>query len=48
MVIDPILELWDVYLEISKRYKIRVLEIGADMDHVHFLVQTVPTGNTVS
>jgi len=35
-------ELRDVCLEISKRYEIRFLEIGADMDHVHFLVQTVP------
>ncbi|MFH2077076.1 MAG: IS200/IS605 family transposase, partial [Pseudomonadota bacterium] len=35
-------ELRDVCLEISKRYEIRFLEIGTDMDHVHFLVQTVP------
>ena len=35
-------ELRDVCMEISKRYEIRFLEIGTDMDHVHFLVQTVP------
>ena len=28
--------------EIEKRYEIRFLEIGADLDHVHFLVQSVP------
>ena len=29
--------------EISKRYEIRFLEIGTDKDHVHFLIQSVPT-----
>ena len=29
--------------EISKRYEIDFLEIGTDKDHVHFLVQSVPT-----
>ena len=33
----------DVCLEISKRYEVKFLEIGADKDHVHFLVQSVPT-----
>ena len=33
----------DVCIEISKRYEIRFLEIGADKDHVHFLIQSVPT-----
>ena len=28
--------------EISRRYEISFLEIGADQDHVHFLVQPVP------
>ena len=28
--------------EIEKRYEIRFLEIGADKDHIHFLVQSVP------
>ncbi len=35
-------ELRDVCLEIEKRYEIKFLEIGADKDHVHFLVQSVP------
>lgn len=30
-------------LEISERYEIIFLEIGADKDHVHFLVQSVPS-----
>ena len=30
-------------MEISKRYEIRFLEIGAEGDHVHFLIQSVPT-----
>jgi REP element-mobilizing transposase RayT len=33
----------DVCLEIEKRYQIRFLEIGTDRDHVHFLLQSVPT-----
>lgn len=30
-------------IEIGKRYEINFLEIGTDKDHVHFLVQSVPT-----
>ena len=30
-------------VEISKRYQIHFLEIGTDAEHVHFLVQSVPT-----
>ena len=30
-------------VEISKRYEMHFVEIGADKDHVHFLVQSVPT-----
>ena len=30
-------------LEISARYDLHFIEIGTDDDHVHFLVQTVPT-----
>ena len=30
-------------IEISKRYQIYFLEIGTDNNHVHFLVQSVPT-----
>ena len=33
----------DVCLEISDRYQIEFLEIGTDQDHVHFLVQSVPS-----
>ena len=29
--------------EISKRYEIEFLEIGTDKNHVHFLIQSVPT-----
>lgn len=36
-------ELKNVCLEIEMRYQIKFLEIGADQDHVHFLVQSVPT-----
>ena len=32
-----------VCLEIEKRYEVKFLEIGTDKDHVHFLVQSVPT-----
>lgn len=33
----------DVCLEIAKRYEYIFLEIGTDKDHVHFLIQSVPT-----
>ena len=33
----------EVCLEISDRYEIHFVEIGNDSDHVHFLVQSVPT-----
>jgi len=32
-----------VCLDISRRYEIEFVEIGTDGDHVHFLVQSVPT-----
>lgn len=32
-----------ICLELQERYEVRFLEIGADGDHVHFLVQAVPT-----
>lgn len=32
-----------ICMEISKRYEIRFLEIGTESDHVHFLIQSVPT-----
>ena len=33
----------EVCLDIADRYQIEFLEIGTDKDHVHFLVQSVPT-----
>jgi len=36
-------ELKTICLEIEQRYQVKFLEIGTDKDHVHFLVQTVPT-----
>jgi putative transposase len=35
-------ELKNICLEIGERYEIHFLEIGADEDHVHFLIQSVP------
>ena len=32
-----------VCLDISVRYEIEFMEIGTDKNHVHFLVQSVPT-----
>ena len=45
VVLDKQVEevLKDVCLEIEKRYQIRLLEIGTDRDHVHFLLPSVPT-----
>jgi REP element-mobilizing transposase RayT len=39
--VDSVLR--DICLEIEKRYQVKFLEIGTDKDHVHFLVQSVPT-----
>ncbi len=39
--VDSVLK--EVCLDIEKRYEIKFLEIGTDEDHVHFLVQSVPT-----
>ena len=33
----------EVCLERAKRYEMSFLEIGADRNHVHFLIQSVPT-----
>ena len=33
----------EICMEIEKRYEIVFLEVGTDQDHVHFLVQSVPT-----
>ncbi len=32
----------EICLQISERYEINFLEIGYELDHVHFLVQSVP------
>ena len=37
--------LLEVCEEISKRYDINFLEIGTDEDHVHFLIQSIPTNS---
>lgn len=39
--VDAVLR--EVCLEIEKRYEVEFIEIGVDKDHVHFLVQSVPT-----
>jgi REP element-mobilizing transposase RayT len=39
--VDAVLR--EVCLEIGLRHEISFLEIGTDLDHVHFLVQSVPT-----
>ena len=39
--VDSVLK--EVCLEIESRYQVKFLEIGTDSDHVHFLVQSVPT-----
>jgi len=36
-------ELKTICLEIEQRFEIKFLEVGTDKDHVHFLVQSVPT-----
>lgn len=39
--VDEVLKV--VCLDIELRYQLKFLEIGTDKDHVHFLVQSVPT-----
>ena len=39
--VDNVLK--EVCLDIEKRYQIKFLEIGSDKDHIHFLLQSVPT-----
>jgi len=45
VVFDPEVDevLKEICLEIADRYQIEFLEIGTDGDHVHFLVQSVPS-----
>ena len=35
----------EVCLEIGNKYEIHFVEIGTDKDHVHFLIQSIPTYN---
>ncbi len=39
--VDAVLR--EVCLGIEKRYEVKFIEIGTEKDHVHFLVQSVPT-----
>lgn len=39
--VDQVLK--EICLEIAERYQIEFLEIGTDKNHVHFLVQSVPS-----
>src|SRR5436190_24368975 len=39
--VDRVLK--EVCLDIANRYHVEFLEIGTDKDHVHFLVQSVPS-----
>ena len=39
--VDQVLK--EACLEIANRYQIEFIEIGTDKDHVHFLVQSVPS-----
>lgn len=39
--VDEVLR--DVCKDIEKRYEIKFIEIGVDRDHVHFLIQSVPS-----
>ena len=38
----------EICLEISERFEIIFIEIGYELDHVHFLVQSVPSINVSS
>ncbi len=33
----------DICIELEDRYQVKFLEVGTDEDHVHFLIQSVPT-----
>ena len=41
--VDTVLK--EICLDIEKRYQMKFLEIGTDQDHVHFLIQSVPSYN---
>ena len=38
----------EICTEIGERYEIHFVEIGADEDHVHFLIQGIPTASPSS
>ena len=44
-VLTPSVEanLKDICLELGKRYEMQFVEIGSDNNHVHFLVQSIPS-----
>lgn len=44
-VFTPVVEqdLKNICLELGIKYEINFIEIGADSDHVHFLIQSIPT-----
>jgi putative transposase len=33
----------NICIEIEKRYEIHFIEIGSDNDHIHFLIQSIPS-----
>ena len=35
----------EICLKIEERYEVHFLEIGLDSDHVHFLIQSIPTNS---
>ena len=43
---DIALFIKEVCLELSQRFEITFIEIGSEDDHIHFLVQSVPTMST--
>ena len=38
----------EICLEIEKRYSVKFIEIGTDKNHVHFLLQSVPSQSPTS
>ena len=50
VVFDKLVDrtLVEVCLEIANRYEVHFLEIGTDKDHVHFLLQSIPTKSPTS
>ena len=37
-----------ICLGISERYEINFIEVGADKDHVHFLIQSIPSISVIN